>query len=149
MLCGALGAGDSLLLLLGDSVKPKGRMPPPSPLPPSPRLRSSVAVRIFFFRRSGQSEDGAVWLGAAVSLFRGGGGGGGGARSLQLHRCCGECDLKKGGLLVSVSRHRSGGDDRSPVGVQRPPAVRGRAARQPVKPLLNISFIFTYLTSPG
>lgn len=39
MLCGALGAGDSLLLLLGDSVKPKGRMPPP---PLSPRLPACV-----------------------------------------------------------------------------------------------------------
>lgn len=51
MFCGAVGAGDSLLLLLGDSDESKGRISVPRLL-----FLSGRTVRFL----PGQSEDGAV-----------------------------------------------------------------------------------------
>lgn len=71
MLCCAVGAGDSLLLLLGDSVESKGRIS-------FPRLLFCCPCGGFL---PGQSEDGALWFGAVEPLFFLSGGSGG----LRLH----------------------------------------------------------------
>jgi len=82
MLCGAVGAGDSLLLLLGDSVESKGRISVPRLLflgcfflsHPGDALRVGARGERF---SPDKSEDGAGCFSAAVvSLFFGSGGGG-------------------------------------------------------------------------
>lgn len=57
MFCGAVGAGDSLLLLLGDSVESKGRIPRSSTAFSGYTERLRGRVEVF---SPGQSEDGAV-----------------------------------------------------------------------------------------
>lgn len=132
VLCCAVGAGDSLLLLLGDSVESKGRVS-------FPRLLFCVRVEVFFQDKAKMERCGSALL-SLFSSFLGARGGCG----CTMRRGISFFKEKKGGkgLLVSVARHwfgwrwvwtRVAGLDGSLtpwlVGVHRPPAVPGLGAR--------------------
>lgn len=132
MLCCAVGAGDSLLLLLGDSVESKGRIS-------FPRLLFCVRVEVFFQDKAKMERCGSALL-SLFSSFLGARGGCGCTmrRGISFFK-----EKKRGGKaclyqwrgidLVGDVWTRVAGLDGSLtpwlVGVHRPPAVPGLGAR--------------------
>lgn len=92
MFCRSVGAGDSLLLLLGDSVESKGMFSILNCF--SLQTKVCLLARVDFSPAE-QSHDGAVRFGAAVLFFRG----------AAFYNCINALRNVTKGLQVSVGRH--------------------------------------------
>lgn len=81
MFCRAVGSGDSLLLLLGNSDESKGRFPVPRLLFLDTRFVFGVRVDVFFQDKAKMERcDSPLLCLFSLDLF------------LRLHRCYEECD---------------------------------------------------------